>query len=133
MKMFMHNLLRYIVMMFALLCCFIALEHIAIGPAAIPGSIAVNTIMDNEDRFYATLFLGFGVAMFWCSRDLFVRRQVFGFLLLTFFAGGIARLISWAIVGPPSDLFIFLGALELILPPILWLWNERLRKNSEHK
>ncbi|WP_420608145.1 DUF4345 domain-containing protein [Novosphingopyxis sp.] len=68
--------------------------------------------------------------MIWCSRDLAGRRGAFGALLLTFFAGGIARLISRAIVGPPSDLFPFLGSLELILPPTFCCWSERLHERS---
>ena len=126
----MPGLLRILVMIFGLVCCAIAMAHIAIGPAAIPGSIPVNATMDSEDRFYATLFLGFGAAIVWCSRNLAGRRGTLGALLLIFFAGGVARLISWAIVGPPTELFVFLGSLELILPVIFWFWSEHVRKRS---
>jgi Domain of unknown function (DUF4345) len=119
--------LRIVVTLFAVTCCLIGVAHLAVGPAAIPGSIPVNNTMDSEDRFYATLFLSFGIAMFWCGRDLVARRRAFGFLLLTFFMGGNARLLSWAMVGPPNNLFIFLGIVELLMPPLLWFWNERCR------
>jgi hypothetical protein len=56
--------------LFGLVCTGIALAHLAIGPHSIPGSIPVNATMDSEDRFYATLFLGFGLAVVWTSRDL---------------------------------------------------------------
>ena len=106
--------------LFGAVCMAIALAHIALGPAAIPGSIPVNATMDSEDRFYATLFLGFGAAMIWCSRALAARRQMFGALLLVFFLGGIARLIAALAVGPPDRLFVLLGGVELLLPPLLW-------------
>jgi hypothetical protein len=106
--------------LFGGVCMAIALAHIAIGPAAIPGSVPVNATMDSEDRFYATLFLGYGAAMIWCSRALVERRLCFGALLLVFFLGGIARIISAIAVGPPNMLFIILGGVELLLPPILW-------------
>lgn len=106
--------------LFGGVCMAIALAHIAIGPAAIPGSVPVNATMDSEDRFYATLFLGYGAAMIWCSRALAERRRCFGALLLVFFLGGIARIISAIAVGPPNMLFIILGGVELLLPPILW-------------
>ena len=100
----------------------IALLHIALGPAAIPGSVPVNATMDSEDRFYATLFLGFGVALIWCARDLSQRSRQAYWLLAIFFVGGIARVISVFAVGWPSTLFIFLGGLELALPPIVgWM------------
>lgn len=118
--------------LFGAVCVLIALAHIALGPSAIPGSVPVNATMDSEDRFYATLFLGFGIAMIWASRDLAARRHVFLALMATFLAGGVARIISAVMVGPPGDLFIFLGALELIIPPLSW-WalRESLRKLGE--
>jgi hypothetical protein len=58
----------------------------------------------------------------WCSLDLGARRRVFLALMATFFLGGIARIISITAVGWPSALFIFLGSLELVLPPLLWWW-----------
>ena len=114
--------LRIVVALFGLVCCAIALVHIAIGPSSIPGSVPVNATMDSEDRFYATLFLGFGAALIWASNDLIARRNVFRFLLLIFFLGGIARIISAVMVGLPNGLFQFLGAVELILPIALYVW-----------
>lgn len=114
--------LRWFIATFGLVCIGIALMHIAFGPSSIPGSVPVNATMDSEDRFYATLFLGFGAALIWCSRDLEARGRTFLALQAVFFLGGVARLISWAQVGPPGPLFVILGALELALPPLLWLW-----------
>ncbi len=103
---------------FGAVCMAIALAHIAFGPAAIPGSVPVNATMDSEDRFYATLFLGFGAAMIWSCRDLPARRTAFTVLMGVFFVGGLARLVSAAMVGLPGDLFVFLGGLELLIPPL---------------
>lgn len=121
----MQRVLALFVLLFGLVCCAIALAHIALGPAAIPGSVPVNATMDSEDRFYATLFFGFGVALIWVSRDLQSREGVFRALLATFFAGGVARVVSAAAVGAPSSLFVFLGTVELVLPPLLWAWHRR--------
>lgn len=116
--------------LFGAVCMVIALAHIALGPAAIPGSVPVNATMDSEDRFYATLFLGFGAALIWCSRALEQRRDLFGALLLIFFLGGIARIVSALAVGPPDTLFIVLGGVELLLPPILWILLRRARAQA---
>lgn len=117
--------LRWFVLVFGVMCIGIALMHIAIGPSSIPGSVPVNATMDSEDRFYATLFLGFGAALVWCSRDLAGRGREFLALQAVFFLGGVARLISWAQVGPPHPMFVILGAVELILPALLWVWLRR--------
>ena len=121
----MQATLRVLIAIFGLTCMGIAFTHIAIGPSAIPGSIPVNATMDSEDRFYATLFLGFGAAMFWCSQQLKERGGVFKALLFVFFLGGVARIISAAQVGLPNEFFQILWALELILPPILWFWHRK--------
>ena len=41
--------------------------------------------MGSEDRFYATLFLGFGAALISCARRLQARAGVFPTLMLVFF------------------------------------------------
>lgn len=116
-----QGVLRWFLILFGMVCTGIALVHIAFGPASIPGSVPVNAVMDSEDRFYATLFLGFGLAHIWAARDLANRHGVVLAMQATFFAGGIARIISWLAVGSPGPLFTFLGALELVIPPLVWL------------
>jgi Domain of unknown function (DUF4345) len=113
--------------LFGMVCAVIGVTHIIFGPAAIPGGAVTNATMDSEDRFYATLFVGFGLALIWCARDLDRRSGTFKALLTIFFAGGLARIVSLTTVGPPSNLFLFLGSLELILPPLLWLWHRATR------
>jgi hypothetical protein len=54
--------------LFGLTAIFIALLHIVLGPSAIPGSVPVNATMDSEDRFYATMFAAYGVALLWCNK-----------------------------------------------------------------
>lgn len=120
----MAKMLKALTITFGAVCMAIALSHVVIGQRVIPGGRFVNPTMDSEDRFYATLFLGFGAAMIWCARDLPARRGVFDALWLTFFLGGVARLISAAMVGLPAPLFLFLGGLELVLPPLFW-WMHR--------
>lgn len=124
----MRAVLRTLLYVFGAVCALIALTHIAIGPAAIPGGATTNATMDSEDRFYATLFLGFGLAVIWCARDLESREKPLGALLAVFFAGGIARIVSLIAVGSPGALFLVLGALELTLPPMFWLWLKATRK-----
>ncbi|WP_158085612.1 DUF4345 domain-containing protein [Henriciella aquimarina] len=117
----MRTFLKGYAILFGAVCALIAIGHIVMGPSIIPGSIPVNASMDSEDRFYATLFLGYGIAMIWSGLDLERRGQLFGWLLLVFFVAGISRLISWALVGPPIGFFIVLTAIELLSPPVLWL------------
>ena len=112
----MRTALRIVLTVFGAICAIIAVAHIAIGPRAIPGGVVTNATMDSEDRFYATLFLGFALTVIWSARDLDSRDHVIKVLLAVFFAGGMARIISLAMVGPPNALFLFLGALDCSFP-----------------
>lgn len=120
-----QRLLRWFLTLFGLVCVGIALTHIAFGPASIPGSVPVNATMDSEDRFYASLFLGFGIAHVWAARDLAGRANVVLALQAIFFVGGLARIVSALAVGLPGALFVFLGGLELLIPPLVWYWLRR--------
>ena len=112
----MKKSLQIFLWLFGATAIFIALLHVVLGPSVIPGSVPVNATMDSEDRFYATLFAAYGVALFWCARDLESRSREVYFLAATFFIGGLARLVSIAAVGLPNDFFIAMTTLELLIP-----------------
>ena len=106
----------------------IAALHIVLGPAAIPGSIPVNATMDSEDRFYATLFAAYGVALLWSIKDIERKSMVVYFLALTFFVGGLARLVSMATVGLPNAFFVVMTALELLIPFFMAFMQSRIAR-----
>lgn len=109
--------------LFGIVAIGIAIAHLILGPASIPGSIPVNATMDSEDRFYAVLFGAFGVALIWCTKQIESKGLFVYFLAVTFFVGGLARLVSVAVVGLPHPLFIFLTTLELIIP-LYMIWAQ---------
>jgi Domain of unknown function (DUF4345) len=116
--------------LFGITAIFIALSHVVLGPPAIPGSIPVNATMDSEDRFYATLFAAYGAALIWCIRDIEKKSRTVYFLAATFFAGGLARLISIAFVGPPNGFFIAMTVLELTIPAFMAIMQRRVSKSA---
>jgi hypothetical protein len=110
---------------------FIASLHIALSPAAIPGSVPVNATMDSEDRFYATMFVAYGVALLWCIKDIERKSLVVYFLALTFFVGGLSRLVSIAVVGLPNTFFIAMTVLELLIPLFMAFMQSRVSKTVQ--
>ena len=115
----MRKSLQIFLAVFGITAIFIALLHIMVGPSAIPGSIPVNATMDSEDRFYATLFAAYGVAVLWCIKDIERKSMVVYFLAGTFFVGGLARLASIAAVGLPNIFFSAMTVLELVIPLLI--------------
>jgi hypothetical protein len=124
----MRKALQVLLALFGVVDIAIALAHIFVGPASIPGSIPVNATMDSEDRFYAVLFAAYGAAILWCVRDIERKSAVVYFLMATFFVGGLARLISIAAVGLPNTFFIAMTIVELVLPLLLAWMMKRVKE-----
>jgi hypothetical protein len=66
----MRRLLQGVLVLFGVIVIGISLAHFAVGPDAIIGGSRVNPTSDGENRFYAGLFLCYGVALLWCARDV---------------------------------------------------------------
>jgi hypothetical protein len=64
----MRRLLQGFLVLFGVIVVGISLAHFAIGPNAIIGGGRVNPTSDGEDRFYAGLFLCYGLGLLWCAR-----------------------------------------------------------------
>jgi len=126
----MKRLLQIILVMSGIVGIAIALAHVVLGPAAIPGSIAVNPTMDSEDRFYAVMFLGHSLALLWCARAVERRGTIVKFLAGLLFLGGVARLISMVAVGQPNWFFQAMTAIELLLPVLLWALVKQVEKSG---
>jgi hypothetical protein len=97
----------------------ISLVQVALGIAAIPGAGPGNATLDSEHRFYAVFFLAFGLALLWCLQDLSGRARLIQGLMALFFLGGLTRVLSALTTGLPHPLFVGLGVIELLLPPLL--------------
>lgn len=109
----------------------IGLAHVALGPAlVIPGAGAVNATLDSEDRFYATLFVAYGVVLLACARDIDNRRDCIRFLALTLFGGGVARVVSLLAAGWPHPFFVAMTLLELVLPLVIVAMLARIALRS---
>jgi Domain of unknown function (DUF4345) len=122
----MRRALQILLVLFGATDIFISLLHVVLGPASIPGSVPVNATMDSEDRFYATLFMAYGAALLWCVKDVERKSKVVYFLMLTFFVGGLARIVSMLAVGLPNQFFIAMTVLELCLPCIIAYMQYRI-------
>ena len=104
----------------------IALAHIVLGGAAVIGGSPLNATSDGEHRFFAAVFLCYGLALLWCVPDIATKRTPIRLLALTFLAGGVARLISVIAVGPPNAFYSVMLVVEFLLPLVLLAMTSRL-------
>jgi hypothetical protein len=116
----MKKALQVFLGLFGSTAIFIASLRVVLGPAAIPGSIPVNATMDSEGRFYTTMFAADGVALLGCIKDIERKSMVVYFLALTFFVGGLARLV-----------FIAMTVLELLIPFVMAFMQSRVSKDRK--
>jgi hypothetical protein len=116
--------------LFGVVVIAISIAHMAIGPRAIIGSVAVNPTMAGEDRFFAGLLLCYGIALLWCARDVQHKRVYVDVLAAAFFVGGIGRLIAILIDGTPNPFYLAMLVLELALPPLMILIARRVASTS---
>jgi hypothetical protein len=104
----------------------IALAHLILGGAAVIGGSALNATAEGEHRFFAALFLCYGLAFLWCVPDVGSKRRPLTVLAATFLLGGLARLVSIAISGPPNAFYSAMLVVELALPLVLFFLASRL-------
>ncbi|MDE0856456.1 MAG: DUF4345 domain-containing protein [Nevskia sp.] len=111
----------------------VGLLHLLIGlhadtllGARLPAQVLADPVLDSQNRFYGTTFIGYGALIFLCAADLrryaAVLALVAGFVAL----GGVARLLSIALHGMPPPPVLGLTLLELLGMPALLLWFRRV-------
>jgi hypothetical protein len=96
------------------------------GPTVAPGGGATTPSVDSEYRFVNVLWLGAGVILYWTLLKPAARALVTRVVLTLAATGGIARLISVAVVGWPHPIFIGTIALELVIVPLVIWWHSRV-------
>ncbi len=87
-----------------------------------------NPNADGELRFYSVFWIAYGILLVQTARDLTRHIARIPWLIALFFAGGLARVVSYVKLGPPHAFFMILMAIELILPIILFLAYRRWLK-----
>ncbi len=97
---------------------FVVLLHVAI-PSTPPVEGLGGVNIDNEMRFYATLWIAYGAIAIQVARALPARMSWMRGMLAVFMLGGVGRALSWAAFGAPHPLFTVLMWIELLLPPVL--------------
>jgi Domain of unknown function (DUF4345) len=101
-----------------------------LGPK-VPAEALTEPGLDSQNRFYGVAFTLYGTLLFVCASDLVKYRTIVMCLLWTFFAAGLARIVSIAKFGVPPPLIVALLAIELIAPPIAIYWLSKTTRPSK--
>jgi len=103
--------------------------HLALGVGAdvllgatLPSEALSDPALDSQNRFYGVAFTLYGSLLYLCATDLARYDTVLRCAIWSFFAAGLARLVSIVVHGLPPPLVLILLTSELLLPPLL-LWR----------
>jgi hypothetical protein len=122
--------LQSAVLIAALVPVSAGLAGIVLGPELLGATAADVPSFDSHLRYLSGLLLGIGLA-FWSLVPRIERAgAVFRPLTFLVVAGGVARLLSLAIVGAPSRPMLGGLIMELIVTPLLCLWQARIARES---
>jgi hypothetical protein len=101
------------------------------GIAILKGApVPVPPDLDSHFRYLSGIFLVLGIAFATCVPRIEVKGPRFRLLGAMVIGGGLARLVSLAMVGRPSQGHSFGLVMELGVVPLLMLWQLRVAKRA---
>jgi uncharacterized protein DUF4345 len=100
------------------------------GGDGIPGEGSSDASVESELRFLYVFWIGYGLAMLYVVSQVETATLAVRALAAILFAAGLARAFAWIDAGRPDALFAVLMVAELVLPPLMVVWQARLASSS---
>lgn len=108
----------------------LGVEAEAVLGAKLSNEILADPSINSQNRFYGTSYMIYGILLWVCAREMDRYDLIFKMLLAMTFVGGLTRILSAALHGWPAPTIIGLAVSELVLPPLILLWQRRSRALS---
>ncbi|WP_043720594.1 DUF4345 domain-containing protein [Kutzneria sp. 744] len=129
----MPKLLKVLLLLMGFTNVAIGVVHFTLGIVSVPGEWDAGATVDSRERFYAAMFIGYGLLWVWAARQKPIRAATVRWLAGIFWLGAAGRLISLAVYGPPQWFQLVLAALEAALPPIYLLLATADERQAENR
>ena len=94
-----------------------ALQRVGLSQSAL-GEFSTASV-DSEFRFYSVFWFAYGALLWRTAGRLRTELTLAGWLVALFGTGGVGRLISYLVYGPPEPLFLFLTWVEIVLTALM--------------
>ena len=92
------------------------------------GAPMVDASLDSMVRYLSGLLLGIGLAFWEAIPQIEDRTSRVRLLTLIVFLGGLIRLIGILVVATPSPQMMFGLGMELVVTPLICLWQTRIAR-----
>lgn len=99
---------------------------ILFGLGGIGGDSLSQISADSHFRYLSGLLMGIGILFWTCVPAIEAKSRLFRFLTLVVVLGGLARLLGLYLTGLPSAVMLGALAMELVVTPLLCLWQMRV-------
>jgi hypothetical protein len=100
------------------------------SPLYAAANVPTLPILDSNLRFFGGLGLGLGFTLLWLLPTIERRTVLFRAVWFCALLGGVGRLISWQVVGSPSEVLIGFTVLEVVGAPLLIYWQNRVASSA---
>ncbi|WP_347133550.1 DUF4345 domain-containing protein [Mycobacterium sp. DL] len=111
----------------------IGIYHLVGGMWSVPGAGAIEgearATVDSRERFYAAIFIGYGLAYIWAARQPSIPLTAVNWLAAVFLLGGLGRVLSVGVYGWPHWFQIPLLTLELVIPLVFFALTAAERRS----
>ena len=97
------------------------------------GGVPRIVVLDSNIRFYAGVWLGLGLTLYWLIPTIERQTVLFRVLWAMIFIGGIGRLVSMAMLGWPPARTVAFAALEIIGAPLFVWWQSRVANDERRR
>lgn len=101
-------------------CTGIGAVHAVVGARSVIGLTDAGATEDSQERFYGSIFAGYGVAWLYAAREQRVSPQTVRWLAATMAAGGGARVLGMFRSGRPHPFWLVMAAVEFVVPAAAW-------------
>jgi hypothetical protein len=95
-----------------------------------PLGLPKSPVLDSNLRFFGGIWLGIGLAMLWLVPWIEQQGTLYRALWLAVFLGGVGRVLSWRLIGPPPKPFIGFTLLELVGAPLFVCWQCQVAQSA---
>lgn len=101
------------------------LYGVLFGINGLAGGVA-DISLDSQYRYLSGLLAGIGILFWTCVPGIQGKALLFRFLTLVVALGGLGRLLGLYLTGVPSVTMLAALAMELVVTPLLCLWQARI-------
>lgn len=98
------------------------------GPALLGES--ARGPLDSHFRYLSGLLAAIGIAYWTAVPDIEREGLKFSLLTLIVVAGGFSRALGMLIMGPPGPAMSAALVMELVVAPLLYLWQVRVQRRA---